>query len=111
MLKSLTERYIAAFASKDLNEVESLMDDDFVLEDPVIKRVEGKSLALEAIDRIFKGCTRLDFFAKNIFADGNVTCIEFVLLLDDLRLEGVDIINWRNGKMVELRAYLDIPKA
>lgn len=110
MLKSLAKRYIAAFASKDLHLIETLMADEFVLEDPVIKRVEGKSLALEAINKIFKGCTRLDFFAKNIFEDENVTCIEFVLLLDDLRLEGVDVINWRNGKMVELRAYLDIPK-
>ncbi|EAJ5955231.1 nuclear transport factor 2 family protein, partial [Campylobacter jejuni] len=26
------------------------------------------------------------------------------------RLEGVDIIEWHDEKIVELRAYLDIPK-
>ncbi|EDP6022939.1 nuclear transport factor 2 family protein, partial [Campylobacter jejuni] len=29
---------------------------------------------------------------------------------DDIRLEGVDIIEWHDEKIVELRAYLDIPK-
>ncbi len=36
--------------------------------------------------------------------------IEFVLELDGMRLEGVGIIDCGDGRMHELRAYLDIPK-
>jgi hypothetical protein len=42
------------------------------------------------------------------FADGETTLIEFVLTLDDKVLTGIDLIEWRNGKMRELRAYLDV---
>ena len=36
--------------------------------------------------------------------------IEFMLDLDSVHLEGVDIIDWQERRMRELRAYLDIPK-
>ena len=35
--------------------------------------------------------------------------IEFILKLDNTILAGIDIIEWENNKMKELRAYLDIP--
>ncbi|AJC90225.1 nuclear transport factor 2 family protein [Campylobacter subantarcticus] len=110
MLKGLTKQYIKVFDEKDLNGVSLLFDDDFVLEDPVVKRVEGKNKSLEVIKNIFSNCNKLNFSAKNIYMEGNITIIEFVLILDEHRLEGVDIIKWENEKMKELRAYLDIPK-
>ena len=110
MLKNLTEQYILAFSNKDLDAISTMLADDFVLEDPIVKRLEGKTLALEAISNIFTGCSQIKFFAKNIYQDGDTTMIEFVLILDSTQLEGVDILNWRDGKIKELRAYLDIPK-
>ncbi len=111
MLKKLTERYIAAFSLKDINSISALLDEKFALEDPVIKRVEGKLAALEAIKKIFESCEKLNFRAKNIYQDSDSSIIEFVLELDGVTLEGVDIIDWKDGLMCELRAYLDIPKA
>ena len=87
------------------------MDEKFVLEDPVVKRVEGRSAALEAISKIFDSCEKLNFRAKKIYQDKDSSIIEFVLVLDGVVLEGVDIIDWKDGLMCELRAYLDIPKA
>lgn len=110
MLKDLTKKYIDAFDKKDLNTVSELFINDFALEDPVVKRVEGKVDVLKAIESIFNSCETLDFSAKNIYIDGNITIIEFVLKLDDTILTGTDIIEWENNKMKELRAYLDIPK-
>ncbi|EAL7864937.1 nuclear transport factor 2 family protein [Campylobacter lari] len=110
MLKELTKQYIKVFDEKDLNGVSLLFDDDFVLEDPVVKRVEGKNKSLEVIKNIFNSCNKLNFSAKNIYMEGNTTIIEFVLILDEHKLEGVDIISWENEKIKELRAYLDIPK-
>jgi len=105
-----TKLYIAAFNDKDITTIESLLDDEFVLEDPVVIRVEGKNNAIRTIQGIFDSCEKLTFSEKNIFLDGNNTIIEFDLQLDKQKLKGVDIIEWSNGKMLELRAYLDIPK-
>ena len=110
MLKELTEEYIEAFDSKDLDKCAELFTDEFALEDPVVKRIEGKVEVLKAIKGIFDSCTRLDFSAKNIYQDGQTTIIEFTLKLDDTVLAGTDIIEWEVNKMKELRAYLDIPK-
>jgi len=110
MLKELTQQYIEAFDSKDLEKCAELFTDNFALEDPVVKRIEGKQKVLEAIKGIFDSCDKLTFEAKNIYQDGQITIIEFVLKLDDTVLTGTDIIEWENNKMKELRAYLDIPK-
>ena len=110
MLKELTEKYIEAFDSKNLDKCAELFTENFALEDPVVRRIEGKVEVLKAIKSIFDSCTKLDFSAKNIFQDGQTTIIEFILKLDDTVLTGTDIIEWENNKMKELRAYLDIPK-
>ena len=110
MLKELTEKYIEAFDSKNLGKCAELFTDKFALEDPVVKRIEGKVEVLKAIKGIFDSCNILKFNAKNIYEDGQTTIIEFTLKLDDTTLTGTDIIEWEDNKMKELRAYLDIPK-
>jgi len=108
MLKDLTRAYIKAFDARDLHGCAALMDDGFALEDPIVKRVEGKTAALAAVNAIFTNVADLSFAARNIFQDGDTTLIEFVLDVDGKRLTGVDVIEWKDGKMQELRAYLDV---
>jgi len=110
MLKRLTQDYIEAFDNKDINKISALLDNEFALEDPVVKRIEGKVAVLQAIEEMFNSCNTLSFQAKNIYQDNQTTIIEFVLKLDEMQLTGTDIIEWENNKMKELRAYLDIPK-
>jgi len=110
MLKELTKEYIKAFNNKDLEKISKLLTDNFALEDPVIKRIEGKKISLEVIKKIFDSCNNLNFYAKNIYQDNQTTIIEFKLKLDDTVLRGTDIIEWHDNKIKELRAYLDIPK-
>ena len=110
MLKQKTLDYISFFAKKDLSGLSLLLDESFALEDPIVKRVEGKTKALIEINNIFTSCEKLDFIAKNIYVVPPVTIIEFKLILDETILEGVDILEWREGQLVERRAYLDVPK-
>ncbi len=110
MLKEFTKKYMEAFDAKDLAKCAELFTDDFVLEDPVVKRIEGKEEVLKAIKGIFDSCNNLDFNAKKIYQDNQTTIIEFVLKLDDTILTGTDIIEWEDNKMKELRAYLDTSK-
>jgi ketosteroid isomerase-like protein len=108
MLKDLARAYVAAFDRRDLEACGALMAEDFALEDPVVKRVEGRAAALGVVKGLFDAATALSFVARNIYADGDTTLIEFVLMLDDKVLTGVDVIEWRDGKMREMRAYLDV---
>jgi len=110
MLKDYTKKYIEAFDAKDLEAIELLLDTEFVLEDPVVKRIKGKGEALKIIQGIFDSCDKLSFTAKNIYQDESTTFIEFTLILDEIILQGVDILEWSNNKIIELRAYLDVPK-
>lgn len=107
MLRELTKKYITAFNDKNLKEIAILLNDNFILEDPVVKRIEGKDKCLLAIQNIFESYEELNFSAKNIFQDKDTTFIEFILILDGIRIEGVDIIEWKDGQIIELRAYLD----
>lgn len=111
MLKECTKQYIDAFNSKNIDKVAELFADTFTLEDPVVKRIEGKKEALAAIQGIFNSCEYLSFESKNIYQDNMTTIIEFILQLDETVLTGTDIIEWnKQSQMNELRAYLDIPK-
>lgn len=111
MSVQLTQQYVALFNAKDIDGIAKLLTNDFILEDPVVKRIQGKQDALAAILNIFNSCTQLSFIAKNIYQDQMTTIIEFVLTLDHQVLTGTDIIDWDEmGQMIELRAYLDIPK-
>jgi len=107
MLKRLTEIYIEAFSRRDIVSISSMLDEGFSLEDPMVKRIEGKSAALVYIKDIFDSCDSLNFRMKKIFTDGNTTLIEFILQIDGVQFSGVDIIDWKDGKMCELRAYQD----
>ena len=108
MLKDLTRAYVAAFNAKDETACAALMADDFALEDPVVKRVEGRAAVMEAVRNIFNSCNALSFVARNIYQDGDTTLIEFVLTADGKVLTGVDVIEWQGNRMKELRAYLDV---
>ena len=68
MLRELTKKYITAFNDKNLKEIANLLNDNFVLEDPVVKRIEGKDKCLLAIQNIFKSCKELNFSAKKYFS-------------------------------------------
>ena len=108
MLKDLTRAYVAAFNARDPNACAALMTEDFALEDPIVKRIEGRDAAMDAVRGIFASCQSLSFVARDIYQDGDTTLIEFVLTLDGKVLTGIDLIEWRGDKMKELRAYLDV---
>ena len=111
MIEQLTRKYAEAFAAKDLQTIASLLTDDFVLEDPAVIRVEGKSKALVEVRKIFDSNPgKFVFTAKNIYVSGQTSIMEFVLQLESVVLKGADIIEWRGDRICELRAYLDLPK-
>lgn len=104
-LVNLTKLYIKAFSNKDLDFIHSIVDEGFILQDPVVSRITGKSEALLVIKKIFADYDVINFNVKNIFVSNKTSVIEFILHLDNKVIEGVDIIEWNDNKMIELRAY------
>ena len=101
------KKLLNKFNAKDLQGISDMLSDDFYLEDPVVRHIDGKSDCLNAISNIFNSFSNLNFSAKNIYIDNKTSFIEFILILDEKRLEGVDIIEWNeDNKISALRAYL-----
>ena len=109
-MKELTEKYIANFNTKNFNDTLDMFHEDAVLTDP-INIFKGKQEISQEIERIFDSCETLSFKANNIFYDNEkqVSIIEFVIALDLTILTGTDVIEWKDGKIKQLRAYLNLP--
>ena len=105
-LVQLTKQYVQAFHTKNISEVASLLDAQFVLTDPA-GTFKGDTV-VPYIKALFDGNDKLEFIAKNIFIDGNYSVIEFELNLGDKKLKGIDVIEWTSeGKLKEMRAYVN----
>jgi dTDP-glucose pyrophosphorylase len=106
LLTLLTKNYVDFFNSKNIAGVAALMREDCSLIDPHIRKLNGKSDVIDYIKTLFESNKNLSFLANNIYVDGNNSIIEFILNLDQNNYNGVDIIQWKDRKMVSLRAYL-----
>lgn len=106
-IRKRTETYVAAFDGKDLAAVAAHFDDAFELTDPEVTGLTPKAAVLAYIEGLFDAHPgRFSFEAERILVDGDHSAIEFVLTLGDTVLRGVDIIAWRDGRMVSMRAHL-----
>lgn len=75
MLLALTTQYINAFNLKNIDEIGELLRESFALEHPIVKRIKGKVLAIEAIQVIFYSCSISNFNAKYLYKDKYTTII------------------------------------
>jgi dTDP-glucose pyrophosphorylase len=106
LIKTLTKLYVRFFHTRNIAGVAAMLTDGFTLEDPTIKRLEGKQAVLDYIKGIFDANVDLSFHARNIIVDESLSVIEFGLDIAGQKLKGTDVIEWKNRKMKELRAYL-----
>jgi ketosteroid isomerase-like protein len=107
----LTEKskaYVAAFNAKDLDSVQAFFAEGFSLTDPAVSALSPKAAVCDYIGQLFANAgPEFAFEAINIFTDGDVSIIEFVLTNAGERLRGVDVIHWEGGLMKSMRAYLN----
>ncbi len=102
-IKELTKQYIKSFDEKNIEEVLSLVTDDFELKDPA-NHIQGKEQCERFLKSVFEN--EIDFRALDIFVDGDHSIIHFEIIFNGETLNGADIIRWDNGKMSSLVAYL-----
>ena len=106
LIETLTRLYVGFFNTRNLAGVSAMFTDAFALEDPSVKRLEGKLPVIAYIKGIFDSNSDLAFTARNILVDGSISLIEFDLAIAGQMLKGADVIEWDGRKMKELRAYL-----
>ncbi|EGQ8146788.1 nuclear transport factor 2 family protein [Vibrio parahaemolyticus] len=106
-LLSATQDYVAAFDSKNIDNVIELFSDDSMLVDPM-GEFSGKKVIYSYVKGVFDSAKDINFYAKNIYVTDELkSVIEFELLIDDAKLVGVDVLEWTPKLLIrELRAYL-----
>ena len=95
-----------AFARGDVDTILQLCNDDVVLVDPKV-RLSGKIQLETFLKNFFSGSNEYFFEEKDIFTDGNMTMLHFKLTIDQTVYCGVDLIEWDNGKIHKITAYLN----
>jgi len=107
-LKEMTLAYMQAFSKKDLTKLEILFSEDAYLKDPAGK-FEPRAELLNYVKGIFDGTDAyIPFSAKRILVDdaAATTIIDFDIEIGGGQLEGVDLIEWEDGQIKSLVAYL-----
>jgi len=106
-IRTLTQTYITAFHNRDIQGLASLMHEDFVLTDPENEALGPRENALRFISGLFESAgTTLTFSPRTVLVDGAHSVIEFCLTIDQDYLEGIDLIEWQDGRMLSMRAHL-----
>lgn len=107
-IRRLTRKYVADFNARRLEDVVSVMEDGFSLEDPVIKKIETLPKVKEFLADLFKSVGSLEFSAVDIAVYHNKSFIQFELNVDGKLIRGVDIITWSStNKMISLVAHME----
>lgn len=105
VVNEFTKQYVAAFNSKNIDEVMRLFEKDAVLVEPD-QSFDGKENIRSRVSEIFLSQS-LKFVASAVTCQLNKSVIEFKLTLGDDVIKGVDVIEWNhNNKITKLTAYL-----
>ena len=109
-MKKLVTEYFDAFASKDVEKLKELYADDVSLRD-WLSSASGKEDVLESNRRLFAAVTDITINQNDHYSSKNTVASEIDLVLrhndgteDNLLV--VDVIEFKDGKIKEIRAYL-----
>jgi dTDP-glucose pyrophosphorylase len=106
-IRRLTREYVKAFDSRRLDELAAMMHESFVLRDPDIKQIGPRAPVINHLRGIFEAAGTLTFSAVDIAVYNDKSFIQFELAIDDKKLQGVDIIQWSQGRMMSLTAHME----
>jgi len=109
----MIDQYFEAFRTKDLNSLKHILHPQIVLQDPIVGKIEGMARVLPIYE---------DFFIKNEYSlglkrkfqkDQNLYAVEFSIVIygknkEDQIVDGIDLIEIRDNKILSVRAYLDM---
>jgi len=103
-LEKITKKYFSYFSNKDLSLLKEVFDENIQLIDWNIKCFGIKNVLYE-FKKIFLDFNNIFVQFRNIYyLDETVIC-EIIIQLDELELKVVDIITFRENKIISINAY------
>lgn len=107
------ERWHKAIRDKDVSMLSDMLADDAVFHSPVLHRPqEGKALTYMYLYAAFNVLAGDDFQYVGEYRSETGAVLEFKTIIDDIEINGVDIITWNDeGKISEFKVMLRPHKA
>ena len=109
-MRNKVEKYFEALSNKDVDTLEEMYHEDISLRD-WLSNPTGKTDVIESNKKLFNACSEVKVTLKKLIANSNIaTCeIDIDLIHNDGtadKLLVVDIIEFKDDKIKEIRAYL-----
>jgi len=100
-------------SSSNIDDLDSLISEDCVFHSPVVHTPQiGKDLTIKYLSAAFKIFTNGTFEYVREVKNNNQAVMEFQLYIDDIIINGVDIISWNaEGKIIDFKVMIRPLKA
>ena len=99
--------------SSNIDDLDSLISEDCVFHSPVVHTPQiGKDLTIKYLSAAFKIFTNGTFEYVREVKNNNQAVMEFQLYINDIIINGVDIISWNaEGKIIDFKVMIRPLKA
>lgn len=106
--KDLIKKWHKVFLNNDLNSLEDIIADDAVFSSPVVfTPLEGKEITIMYLHAAGQSFNMDKFRYTREIHDGMNSVLEFETLIDDVSVNGVDIIKWnQDGKITDFKVMI-----
>ncbi|MES9968515.1 MAG: nuclear transport factor 2 family protein [Candidatus Thiodiazotropha sp.] len=103
-----TKSYAAVVNDRNVADATEMFAEDIKCSDPLVSDLTPKSAVVDFYRQQFElPIERFEFIPRNVIQQGNTTVMEFDMVVENKTLKGVDVIEWKDGLIVNLRAYLN----
>jgi ketosteroid isomerase-like protein len=103
-----TKSYAAAVNDRNFAAVAAMLAEDVQCSDPLVSELTPKSAVVDFYRQQFElPIKQFEFIPRNIIQQGDTTVMEFDMVVEGATLKGVDVIEWNEGLIVNLRAYVN----
>jgi ketosteroid isomerase-like protein len=99
--------------NRDITKLSTLLSDDVVLHSPVIHTpIQGKRMVSMYLQAAFHTFLTDDFHYVQELVNGQTAVLEFQLTLNDIKINGIDMITWNDEqKITEFKVMIRPLKA
>ena len=106
--KDLIHKWHEVISGDDLNLLENIIADDAVFSSPVVfKPLEGKQITMMYLHAAGKSFNMEKFEYIKEIHDGMNSVLEFETYIDDIAVNGVDMIEWnKEGKITNFKVMI-----
>lgn len=111
-MKTNVETWCEVISSKDKGKLITILSDEVVFHSPIVHTPQvGKKITALYLTAALHVIGNDTFVYVKKVIDGNETILEFEVEIDGILVNGVDIISWKNGKIIEFKVMIRPLKA